>query len=513
MLGDVSTIHDDPTAPLPPDGEPAGPSAGGGRPARSLRRSTDDRVLAGVAGGIGRYFGMDPVLFRVLFAVSAFFGGAGLLAYVLGWALIPEEGAVNPVVDRWVDDLRKRGIAFWIVVGILAVIFWTALFQAWQPLGFGPVAIAVVILAVALSKRSTSRAAAGGGAVVGHVGAGGVPPEAGPAGAGGFVGSEATVPADATLGESPAWSDPTTPADTVYDPAAAYAAEYPGYTVTDPTQVFGPTADERRWAAQARIIEARTAARESQRAARQERRRRMSLARWGSFGALVVTLLVLGLLDLTRGIPIAAYGWAMLVVGLLSLVVGGLFRRTPWLNLLWVCLGVLVILTFGFTSASLSDGTGDRLISPRTEAAIPDDIRMAFGRTTVDLTELPPRAARGHTMDIRQAAGLILLKVPEGMRVAIHADVHIGRVTVNHEDPSGRQEVGRQFDDGPEGANVFTVNAHVAVGAIEIDYIPAGQSAFDPDVPLDVTPPDPTTPPEPTTPAEPATPTTTGGGR
>src|SRR4051794_41322993 len=72
-------------------GGAAAPSPATG--SRLLRRNKSNRVAAGVASGLGEYFGVDPVLFRVLFATSAFFGGAGILAYVLAWAAIPEAGA------------------------------------------------------------------------------------------------------------------------------------------------------------------------------------------------------------------------------------------------------------------------------------------------------------------------------------------------------------------------------------------------------------------------------------
>ena len=49
-------------------------------------------MVSGVAGGLGEYFGVDPVIFRVLFAVLSFFGGVGLLMYGLAWLLIPEPG-------------------------------------------------------------------------------------------------------------------------------------------------------------------------------------------------------------------------------------------------------------------------------------------------------------------------------------------------------------------------------------------------------------------------------------
>ena len=59
---------------------------------KQLRRPLDDRVVAGVCSGIGRYFEVDPVLIRVAFAIfAAATWGAGLLAYPVMWFLIPEE--------------------------------------------------------------------------------------------------------------------------------------------------------------------------------------------------------------------------------------------------------------------------------------------------------------------------------------------------------------------------------------------------------------------------------------
>src|SRR3954464_15917951 len=83
---------------------------------RLLRRSRTNRVAAGVASGLGEYFGVDPVLLRVLFATSAFFGGAGILAYVLAWAAIPEAGTERAPVDGWIASLRVRHVPVWPVV-------------------------------------------------------------------------------------------------------------------------------------------------------------------------------------------------------------------------------------------------------------------------------------------------------------------------------------------------------------------------------------------------------------
>lgn len=83
-----------PTPPPPAGGyyAPAGP------PRPPLRRSRTDRVIAGVCGGFARQYGIDPVLLRILVVVlTVFTGGAFALAYIVAWALMPDEPAWAPV--------------------------------------------------------------------------------------------------------------------------------------------------------------------------------------------------------------------------------------------------------------------------------------------------------------------------------------------------------------------------------------------------------------------------------
>ena len=58
-----------------------------------LTRSTTDKKIAGVAGGVAAYFGIDPVIARVGFAVTALCGGAGLLAYIVMMFIVPSADA------------------------------------------------------------------------------------------------------------------------------------------------------------------------------------------------------------------------------------------------------------------------------------------------------------------------------------------------------------------------------------------------------------------------------------
>src|ERR671937_1828452 len=84
--------------------EPAGETQ---RP-RRLLRSRSDRMIAGVAGGLGRYFAVDPVIFRIAFAISVFFGGLGLLAYIALALFVPSEAADGTIEEPAVQ--RSRGL-------------------------------------------------------------------------------------------------------------------------------------------------------------------------------------------------------------------------------------------------------------------------------------------------------------------------------------------------------------------------------------------------------------------
>lgn len=55
----------------------------------TLKRSSDKKI-AGVAGGVANYFGVDPNVVRIIWVCSVIFAGFGLLAYLICWLLMPE---------------------------------------------------------------------------------------------------------------------------------------------------------------------------------------------------------------------------------------------------------------------------------------------------------------------------------------------------------------------------------------------------------------------------------------
>jgi phage shock protein C len=57
---------------------------------KKLYRSTREKMLGGVAGGVAEYFDVDPTIIRLVFVLSVFAGGAGIIAYIIMWIIVPQ---------------------------------------------------------------------------------------------------------------------------------------------------------------------------------------------------------------------------------------------------------------------------------------------------------------------------------------------------------------------------------------------------------------------------------------
>ena len=71
---------------------------------RRLNRCRHDRVIAGVASGVAEYFDIDPTIVRVLWVLSVFFGGIGLLLYFVMAIIVPLEPEEGPAVGASTGD-------------------------------------------------------------------------------------------------------------------------------------------------------------------------------------------------------------------------------------------------------------------------------------------------------------------------------------------------------------------------------------------------------------------------
>jgi phage shock protein PspC (stress-responsive transcriptional regulator) len=422
--GGMTSTDEFTVAPPPPP-----PASSGPGPGRVLRRSRTDRVGAGVAGGLGRYFNLDPVLFRVLFATAAFFGGAGILGYLIAWAAIPDEGTEHAAVDRWIAEMRKRRIPFWIVVGVGALIVWGIAFSWWMPHPFCPIRIVVIVLVLLFGRR-------------------GVPQD-----------DEAQPqPAAPTYQYTPPTADQQT-VSLDKDATASPAGAGPG---------AGPAAGPQ-WANDARSWLAES------RAASRARRRRAFPVRISTVVTLVVTLAILAAIDAGTGIAIPVYAWVMFGIVGLGLLVGMVLRRTPWSLTVLLVPALIAIIGFGSTSASMHDGFGERDWTPTT--SLDSSYRLAFGEGVLDLRHLTPLTAE-QTVNITVAAGQVRIIMPTNFNATINANVHFGQIEVDgstYETDFGRHRGGMNLQrvilppPGATGQHV-TINVHLADGNVSVDH-------------------------------------------
>lgn len=86
--------------------------------AKRLERSRSDRMLAGVAGGLGAYFALHPAVFRVSFVVLTLMGGAGIAIYLAAALVMPDEGTEESIAAM---ALRRRRPWVLVVLGLVAV--------------------------------------------------------------------------------------------------------------------------------------------------------------------------------------------------------------------------------------------------------------------------------------------------------------------------------------------------------------------------------------------------------
>jgi phage shock protein PspC (stress-responsive transcriptional regulator) len=110
---------------------------------KRLTRSSSDRVIAGVAGGFGRYLGIDPVVIRLILIVLIFFGGAGLILYAAAWLIVPSDDHEGSGFDAS-GVARRTGIA----LGVLVITAVAAFGGFWGFAAGGGTATAIVVIAI-----------------------------------------------------------------------------------------------------------------------------------------------------------------------------------------------------------------------------------------------------------------------------------------------------------------------------------------------------------------------------
>jgi phage shock protein PspC (stress-responsive transcriptional regulator) len=81
---------------------------------KKLYRSQDERMIAGVCGGLGEFLGIDPTIIRLIFVVATIWGGAGAIVYLIMLLVVPDE-TLGPsetpaasILDKAVDSVSNK---------------------------------------------------------------------------------------------------------------------------------------------------------------------------------------------------------------------------------------------------------------------------------------------------------------------------------------------------------------------------------------------------------------------
>jgi phage shock protein PspC (stress-responsive transcriptional regulator) len=142
-----------PAAETPPETPPPPPPSGAFAARYGLIRPRTERYLAGVSGAVARATNTDPILWRVLFVVLTFFGGFGILAYVVLWLTTPADGdTASPVEAVFGRGRSGTSTLLTVVVGLLTVLIIGGATDRWPwPL------LALIIIGAALVFASSNR--------------------------------------------------------------------------------------------------------------------------------------------------------------------------------------------------------------------------------------------------------------------------------------------------------------------------------------------------------------------
>jgi phage shock protein PspC (stress-responsive transcriptional regulator) len=129
MVGEPSDRHastmeshdDDPTTPQPAADPSEQPTTSQPPEPRRLYRSRDERIVGGVCGGLAEYFAIDPLIVRIIAVALVFAGGAGFLAYLAAWLLVPEADA-DPADRGTVGRTKVIAGTFLLVIAVGALL-------------------------------------------------------------------------------------------------------------------------------------------------------------------------------------------------------------------------------------------------------------------------------------------------------------------------------------------------------------------------------------------------------
>lgn len=385
------------TTTAPPTTPPPAPS----RPV--FRRSSTDKVLGGVAGGLARTFEQDPAVVRIIAVVLGLVFPPAIVAYLGAWLLVARDDEPSRPPSSGIAFRQSGGIWFWIGVAILIGALFAAFDNPFNT-GFNLIPLILIGIGIALWTRDGNQASS-------------------------------------TPQQPSSWPTATTPTTGAAMPTTTPAAPTDGAGTPPPAQP--PTAQPP--APAPRPVTPPPAPRP-----------RSPLGAI-TLGLALVTTGVVAALDQIDGIPIDADITHLIAVMLLVLglgqLVGAVWGRARWLTI--VAIFLLPPVIFGavvrevdtefdldLDGVSLGSGIGERVLVIEDQDELPDNLDLAAGSIELDLSNWDPDAEAREDLDadedvtIDMGAGEVTVTLPDDVRWRLVGEVRVGEIRLT--DMSGR---------------------------------------------------------------------------
>lgn len=474
---------------------------------RDLRRSRDNRVVAGVLGGVAGRLGIDPLLLRIVTVVLALFGGVGIVLYALGWLLIPDEDAGTSIAEQALgrDETRPAGLG---TVALAAALVIAALLAAGgmfeSGVGWLLMILTVVGAVMLLRRQDGERRSPQEQPSVDYPGFPGyVPPtEAATTGVEPWTRAEpgsaeavatdqlreatrpgtGSEPATAAQPGTPTPADVPEPTETAGGPAKTVPAVATSSISATPGS---PYADD----------SARTStgtgwpdgpgwpegpdwgpalADDYLGPAAPPPEQVKSKSSWLgplTLSAVVVALGILAINDATwAAVPVSGYvATALAIVGA-GLLIGTWFGRARGLIVLGILLSLALPLSMVADGLNL-DSAGSVTVRPQSVEAVPKGVQeYGAGSVLYDLSELDLTNTDSITLDVDQGVGELRIIVPPTADVTVNADVGLGEIEAFQSrsgGPGSSRTITDLGDDGAGGGDI-TLNLDLGVGKVEV---------------------------------------------
>ncbi|MFG1808869.1 PspC domain-containing protein [Streptomyces sp. NPDC049040] len=417
-----------------PDTPGSGAEEGKGDTGRPrITRGREHKVLAGVCDGAGRYFGIDPVILRIVLAVLSLTGGIGLIIYGMGWLVIPQEGEEQSEAHRLMSG-RIEGAP---LTAVLMTLVGCGLYASMLGNGANQAFSLILLFATAGAVYWSQQRRAAGGEAASATAAAAVA-DAPPA-----------VQAPPEPGGSPSWwRDPL-------------SKEQPGYLWGPDDGPYGDT-DRQAWRDRKKAVKAG-----------RERNWAFSLAVF----LLTVTALGVGTgvswphqparasLEIGLAAALGVLGTAFVIASFAGRARGGT-----------IFFSVLALAALVGTTAlpRTGHGVGSTTWRPVTAAGVHQLYERGTGRGRLDLTALPLDGGTVRT-HVKVGAGQVEVLLPPGATVVLDYDLGVGETVLPGKVNDGvdvktgqHRTVTLEPPAGTASTGIIDLRVEVGVGQVKV---------------------------------------------